>query len=65
MSRRRIPDEKRILREMTEIALSEDEKTADRLRALSFLSEKLTSEAERLEAMAKLDAVLEQIGEQE
>ena len=65
MSRRRIPNEKRILREMAEIAFSEEEKTADRLRALSFLSEKLTEEAERVEAMARLDAVLERLGEED
>ena len=63
MSRRKIPDEKRILREMAEIAFSAEEKTADRLRALGFLAEKVSEEAERLEAMAKLDALLTQIGE--
>ena len=63
MSRRKIPDEKRIIREMAEIAFSSEEKTADRLRALGFLAEKMTGEAERTEAMAKLDALLAQIGE--
>ena len=62
MSRRKIPDEKRILREMAEIAFSAEEKTGDRLRALGFLAEKVSEEAERLEAMAKLDALLTQIG---
>ena len=63
MSRRKIPDEKRILREMAAIAFSEEEKTADRLRALGILAEKVSDEAERLEAMAKLDDLLTQIGE--
>ncbi len=63
MSRRKIPDEKRILREMAAIAFSEEEKTVDRLRALGFLAEKVSEEAERLEAMAKLDVLLTQIGE--
>ena len=63
MSRRKIPDEKRILREMAAIAFSEEEKTTDRLRALGFLAEKVSEEAERLEAMDKLDALLTQIGE--
>ncbi|MBE6685567.1 MAG: hypothetical protein E7592_08000 [Ruminococcaceae bacterium] len=63
MSRRKIPDEKRIMREMAEIAFSAEEKTADRLRALGFLAEKVVEETERTEAMAKLDALLTQIGE--
>ena len=54
---------KRILREMAAIAFSAEEKTADRLRALGFLAEKVSEEAERLEAMAKLDDLLTQIGE--
>ena len=41
MSARKIPDGKKILRAIAEIAFSE-EKTADRLRALDLLSEMIT-----------------------
>ncbi len=64
MSQRKIPDGKKILRAVAEIAFSE-EKTSDRLRALDLLSEMVTGEAEREEAMAKLDAVLSRLGEEE
>jgi len=60
VSRRKIPDGKKILREIAEIAFSE-EKTADRLRALDLLSEMVNEEAEREDAMAKLDALLRQL----
>jgi hypothetical protein len=63
MSARKIPDGKKILRAIAEIAFSE-EKTADRLRALDLLSEMITEEAEREEAMEKLDAVLSRLGEE-
>jgi hypothetical protein len=63
MSARKIPDGKKILRAIAEIAFSE-ERTADRLRALDLLSEMITEEAEREEAMEKLDAVLSRLGEE-
>ncbi len=63
MSQRKIPDGKKILQEIAEIAFSE-EKTADRLRALDLLSDMVSADAEREEAMAKLDAVLRQLGEE-
>ena len=50
--------EKRIIREMAGIAFSEEEKTADRLRALDLLSELTAKEEQRESAMAKLDEVL-------
>ena len=37
--RRKIPDEKKIMRQMAEIAFDPEEKTADRLRALDMLSD--------------------------
>ena len=63
MSARKIPDGKKILRAIATIAFSE-EKTADRLRALDLLSDMVTEEAEREEAMTKLDEVLRQLGEE-
>lgn len=62
MKGRKIPDEKRIMREMAEIAFSEEEKASDRLRALGFLAERITEDEERETAMKRLDEVLEQIG---
>ncbi len=62
MSKRKLPNEKQILREMADIAFSEEEKTADRLRALDLLSERIADEAERMAALQKLDEVLGQIG---
>ena len=64
MSQKKIPDGKKILRAIAEIAFSE-EKTTDRLRALDLLSDMVNKEAEREEAMAKLDAVLSRLGEEE
>ncbi len=64
MSKKKIPDGKKILRAIAEIAFSE-EKTTDRLRALDLLSDMVNKEAEREEAMAKLDAVLSRLGEEE
>lgn len=56
--RYRKPTEKRIVREMADIAFSAEEKTADRLRALDLLSDLIGTAAEKEEAMAKLDALL-------
>ncbi len=61
--RRKIPDEKRIMRQMAEIAFNPEEKTADRLRALDMLSEYIKKKDEQGDAYAKLDAVLESITE--
>ena len=59
--RRVRPTGRRIVREMADIAFSEEEKTADRLRALDLLSE-LTAETERREsALKKLDEVLSRL----
>ena len=59
--RRKIPDEKRIMRQMVEIAFNTEEKTADRLRALDMLSGYLNKQNKNDDAYAKLDAVLESI----
>ena len=59
--RKRIPDEKKIMRQMAEIAFNTDEKTADRLRALDMLSEYVKKQDKNDDAYAKLDAVLESI----
>ena len=59
--RRKIPDEKRIMRQMAEIAFDPDEKTADRLRALDMLSEYAKNKDKSTDAYTKLDAVLESI----
>jgi hypothetical protein len=59
--RRKIPDEKKIMRQMAEIAFNPEEKTADRLRALDMLSDYLKDKNQSDDAFAKLDAVLESI----
>ena len=59
--KRKIPDEKKIMRQMAEIAFDPEEKTADRLRALDMLSEYLNRQNKSDDAFAKLDAVLESI----
>ena len=59
--RRKIPDEKKIMRQMAEIAFDPEEKTADRLRALDMLSEYLNRQNKSDDAFVKLDAVLESI----
>ncbi|MBQ7778874.1 MAG: hypothetical protein IJ404_00110 [Clostridia bacterium] len=61
MMRRKIPDEKKIMRQMAEIAFDPEEKTADRLRALNMLSDYLKDKSQNDDAFAKLDAVLESI----
>ena len=55
------PTGKRILREMADIAFSEEEKTADRLRALDLLSDLVEAEEQREDALKKLDEVLSRL----
>ena len=59
--RRKIPDEKKIMRQMAEIAFNPEEKTTDRLRALDMLSDYLKNKNQNDDAYAKLDAVLKSI----
>jgi hypothetical protein len=56
--KRRIPDEKKIMREMAQIAFNADEKTADRLRALDLLSDYVGRQTRTDEAFVRLDALL-------
>ncbi len=60
---RKLPDEKKIMREMAEIAFGEGEKTADRLRALDMLSELLLKQNKEGDAYSRLDALLEALGD--
>lgn len=53
--------EKRIVKEFVDIAFSEDTKTADRLRALDWLSDNLSNRKKDEEIMNKLDEVLSKI----
>ena len=55
---KRIPDEKKIMRQMAEIAFNPEEKTADRLRAMDMLSEYLKKQNQSNDAYEKLDAIL-------
>lgn len=55
---RQVPNEKKILKEMTDIAFDSEQKTADRLRALDMLSALLEKQSKNDEAYEKLDAVL-------
>ena len=52
MMRRKIPDEKKIMRQMAEIAFDPEEKTADRLRALDMLSDYLKDKNQNDDAFA-------------
>lgn len=56
--KRKIPDEKKIMREMAQIAFDSEQKTADRLRALDLLSEYVGRQTRTDEALLRLDAVL-------
>ncbi len=61
MMGKRIPDEKKIMRQMAEIAFNQEEKTTDRLRALDMLSEYIKKQEQSDDAYAKLDAILESL----
>lgn len=56
--KRKIPDEKRIMREMAQIAFDPEQKTADRLRALDLLSEYVNRQTRTDEALLRLDGIL-------
>lgn len=56
--KKKIPDEKRIMTEMAEIAFDSEQKTADRLRALDLLSEYVRGQTKTDEALLRLDALL-------
>ena len=64
MPRRKKITSEKILKEMESIAFSDDEKTADRLRALDFLSSVIGESAKTEEALEKLDEILSKLGEQ-
>ncbi len=55
---RTLPNEKKIMKQMAEIAFDPEEKTADRLRAMDLLSEYLKKQVQSEDAYARLDAVL-------
>lgn len=54
----RKPSDKKLMKEITEIAFNPEQKTADRLRAMDMLGEMLKEEAKNEEAFAKLDALI-------
>lgn len=56
--RKKLPNYEKIRKELADIAFSEEEKTADRLRALDMLSDALSSKEISEEAYQKLDNVL-------
>lgn len=56
-----LPDDGKILSELAEIAFSNDEKTADRLRALDQLSDALKNGDSMENALQKLDDVLAEL----
>ena len=60
---KRIPNEKKIMREMAEIAFSDEEKTADRLRAMDMLSSMVEKQGKSDDAFARLDAILASLAE--
>ena len=53
-----VPDNGKIIKEMADIAFSQEEKTADRLRALNLLSETLSASEKKDEALNRLDEIL-------
>lgn len=53
-----IPDNKTIIKEMSDIAFSPKEKASDRLRALCLLSEALSASERKDEALKRLDEIL-------
>ena len=59
---RRLPSQRKLMRELAGIALNAEEKTSDRIRALDLLSDYLQKEEQKEDALAKLDHLLEQLG---
>ncbi len=57
-NRKKIPNREKIQKELADIAFSEEEKTADRLRALDMLRNALSSKEISEEAYQKLDCIL-------
>ncbi len=57
-NRKKIPNREKIQKELADIAFSEEEKTADRLRALDMLRNALSSKEISEEAYQKLDYIL-------
>lgn len=60
---KKIPNEKKIMREMAAIAFSDEEKTADRLRAMDMLSSMVEKQGKSDDAFARLDAILASLTE--
>ena len=59
---RRMPSRRALLQEMAVLALDGEQKTADRIRALTYLADLCGREEEKEETMKKLDLLLERLG---
>ncbi len=55
---KRVPDERKIMREMAEVAFNPEEKTADRLKAMDMLTALVEKHGKSVDAFSRLDAVL-------
>ena len=56
---RNLPSRKRLMRQMAALALDGEQKTADRIRALTLLTDFMEKEGSKEESLEKLDRLLE------
>ena len=59
---RNLPSRKRLMRQMAALALDGEQKTADRIRALTLLTDFMEKEGAKEESLEKLDRLLELLG---
>lgn len=59
---RNLPSRKRLMRQMAALALDGEQKTADRIRALTLLTDFMEKEGAKKESLEKLDRLLELLG---
>lgn len=56
---RNLPSRKKLMRQMAALALDGEQKTADRIRALTLLTDFMEKEGSKEESLEKLDRLLE------
>ena len=57
----RMPSRRTLIKEMAALALDEEQKTTDRIRALTYLADLRCKEEEKEQTLKKLDLLLERI----
>jgi hypothetical protein len=62
---RKVPDERKIMREMAEVAFNPEEKTADRLKAMDMLTVLVEKHGRSVDAFSRLDAILSSLSDTE